>query len=96
MKEISLTGSLLFLYICYIILKDLFASSTVKEGSFGNQKTTLQCGAYSGTQLPQRDTAALFRHTMRKRGYTCCLTTCQRRKAEATKKTAGIVTTEYL
>ena len=38
MKEISLTGSLLFLYIYYIILKDLFASSTVKEGSFGNQK----------------------------------------------------------
>ena len=31
MKEISLTGSLLFLYICYTILKDLFASSTVKE-----------------------------------------------------------------
>ena len=51
MKEISLTGSLLFLlncvnqlfslllfglflYICYTILKDLFASSTVMEGSF--------------------------------------------------------------
>ena len=92
MKEISLTGSLLFLYICYIILKDLFASSTVKEGSFGNQKTTLQCGSYSGTQLPQRDTVALFRHTMRKRSYTCCPTTCRRRKAEATKKTPGIVT----
>lgn len=38
MKEISLTGSLLFLYICYTILKDLFAYSTVMEGSFGNQK----------------------------------------------------------
>ena len=46
----------------------------------------------SGTQLLLRDTAALFRHTMRKRGYTCCPTTCHRRKAEATKKTVGIVT----
>ena len=61
MKEISLTGSLLFLlncvnqlfslllfglflYICYTILKDLFASSTVMEGSFGNQKQHYNVG----------------------------------------------------
>ena len=66
--------------------------STVMEGSFGNQKQHYKVVAYSGTKLPQRDTAALFRPTMRKRGYTCCPTTCNRRKAEATKKTAGIVT----
>lgn len=44
MKEISLTGSLLFLYICYTILKDLFASSTVMEESFGNQKQHYNVG----------------------------------------------------
>ena len=61
-------------------------------GKSRESETTLQCRSYSGTQFPQRDTAALFRHTMRKRGYTCCPTTCNRRKAEATKKTVGIVT----
>ena len=45
MKEISLTGSLLFLYICYTILKDLFAYSTVMEGRFGNQKQHYNVGS---------------------------------------------------
>ena len=34
--------------------------STVMEGSFGNQKQHYKVVAYSGTKLPQRDTAALF------------------------------------
>ena len=77
-----------------IIISVRYNLTDRKNRPFGLRKseTTLQCGSYSGTQFPQRDTAALFRHTMRKRGYTCCPTTCHRRKAEATKKTPGIVT----
>lgn len=59
MKEISLTGSLLFLYICYIILKDLFASSTVMEGSFGNQKQHYNVGRIAARKS-RSETLLLF------------------------------------
>ena len=51
---------------------------------------------YSGTQLPQRDTAALSRHPHGKRRHTCRPATCHRRKAEATTKTAGMKYHAYL
>ena len=59
-------------------------------GQFRQSETTLRHRPDIGTQLPQRDTAALFRHPHGKRRNTCRTTTCHRKNGEETTKTTSI------
>ena len=59
-------------------------------GQFRQSETTLRHRPDIGTQLPQRDTATLFRHPHGKRRDTCRAATCRRRNGEETTKTTSI------